>query len=171
MLGLPARTGLVAIALVVLAGGCGSGDDVRVVSGVSIGVAADGSATSLDEDGGSDGEGYTVGYGIEWIGTDGSTRDAGQPECLPPMSAGAEVRLHVIRYEGRDRVLLVECLTLPTELFTGGWTGPSPFDTYCDARARTAAEPRVAPGAVDACRRPSPRGSRDEPRSNGRTGS
>ena len=138
-----------AIVLVLAAAGCGD-DDSRTVTGVVNGVSASGVGIGLDE-GGDAGEGYVVGNGVEWVGVDGSTRESGQPECLPPMSMGAEVVLHLVRYGSREHVVRVECLTLPTEVHTGGGEVAAPFHPYCDALERLGQRVPLAPDGVDPC--------------------
>ena len=90
---------------------------------------------------------FVVGAGVEWLGVDNSWRDSGISDCLPPLSRGAEVRLTVTEYAGRERVLRVECKSLPTELKWVATEGPgSPFYAYCSARA---SGPEALPAMVD----------------------
>lgn len=89
----------------------GSGNDVRVVRGTVGNVTGDGVGISVDN------EGYLIGTGLTWRGLDGSWREGGQPECLAPLTSGAEVELGIMavpdRHEAGGRpnhVVWVKCL-------------------------------------------------------------
>jgi hypothetical protein len=138
---------------VVLAASCGDDDSSRIVEGVTVGVASSGVGIGLDEGDGA-GEGYAVGNGVEWIGTDNRTHESGQPECLPPMSSGAEVVLHLVRYGSREHVVRVECLTLPSELDAEGASDLSAFHSYCAALGLEVRTPPLAANATDPCGEP-----------------
>lgn len=132
------------MAVVVLsAASCGD-DDVRFVEGVTTAVDTSGIGIGVGADVDDQSpEGYVVGNGVEWIGTDGSLRETGQPECMPPLSLGAQVRLHVVTYDGRAQVVRVECHSLPTELYGAGEQGASPYRSYCEGRDRTGQVPEA----------------------------
>jgi hypothetical protein len=102
---------------------CASGGDVRTYSGISQNVSIDGTGVLIDAGGGKT-HTFVVGTGVEWRGVDNSWRDSGISDCLPPMSRGAEVTLTVTKFAGRDRVLRVECKSLPSELMWA--TGNAP---------------------------------------------
>ncbi len=120
---------------------CTNDGDIRTYTGTSQNVNIDGTGISIDVGGGKT-QSFVVGTGVEWLGVDNSWRDSGISDCLPPLSRGAQVRLTVTKYAGRERVLRVECKSLPTELEWATGEGPgSLFDAYCSARQGTSATP------------------------------
>ncbi len=91
------------------------GNDVRVVRGTVENVTEDGEGIALDN------EGYLIGTGLDWRGFDGSWREGGQPECLPPLTSGAVVELGLMAVPGRydaggqlNHVVWVKCISPPT---------------------------------------------------------
>lgn len=115
------RYGLVLVtALAFTSLGC-SGDDTQTYEGRAR-VNLAGRAVALES---GDGEErvFVVGNGVEWRGVDESWRDDGTAECLPPGSEGAEVVLRTVEVDGRDRVVQIECKSLPTALVWPGESG------------------------------------------------
>jgi hypothetical protein len=135
------RYGLVLIAALALTSlACGD-DGTKTYAGTSR-VNLAGRAVALES---GDGEErvFVVGNGVEWRGMDESWRDDGTAECLPPGSEGAEVVLRTVEVDGRDRVVQIECKSLPTALVWAGEIGASPFAGYCEAIAGGQGHPAV----------------------------
>lgn len=140
---------LLVVSLTLVPVACTSGGDTRTFSGVSQNVSIDGTGVLIDA--GGETHTFVVGTGVEWRGVDNSWRDSGISDCLPPMSRGAEVTLTVTEFDGRDRVLRVECESLPTELMwaVGDGSG-SLFGAYCNAIQSTLGPPTAI--VDDPCR-------------------
>lgn len=129
--------GLLVGSLICVPIACTDNGDVRTYSGTTQHVNIDGTGISIDEGGGKT-HAFVVGTGVEWLGVDNSWRESGISDCLPPLSRGAQVRLTVTKYAGRERVLRVECKSLPTELkWAAGEGEGSLFFAYCTARQST----------------------------------
>ena len=137
--------GLVALgAAAVLIAGCSNDLDRGTVSGTVNGVDVHGVGISVGD------EGFAIGNGVQWVDVDGTLRGTGQPECLPPMSLGAQVSLDVVDVRpGGPVVLQVRCESLPTELFGGGETSESPYAAYCQRLAGQ--EPPLRDLATNPC--------------------
>jgi hypothetical protein len=102
-----------ALAAGVLVGRATAEREPRIVIGTVEGVDAQGIGISVRR------EGYVVGNGLMWQGVDGSWREGGQPDCLPPMSSGARVELGLLPATNEvtgqvNQVLWVRCLSGPT---------------------------------------------------------
>lgn len=115
----------------------------RVYEGTTRFVDTDGIGVSLSSKRAPGQINLIVGNGVEWLGLDGSTRDSGTPECLPPLSTGARVAISTIRTEDRQVVVRVACKSLPTRL---SWTGDRvvafvDFVAFCQALQERAPHP------------------------------
>ena len=123
-------------------GACSSGIETQTYIGTTQNVTINGGIAMVTENGAS--HSFNVGDGVEWLGTDNSWREHGTSECLPPMSRGAKIVVKAIRYEGRQRVMRVECKSLPTAF---SWTkedGPaSDFTAYCTQMLRKSLTPTM----------------------------
>lgn len=114
---------------------CTDGARATTVRGMVTSVNANAEAISLDDD-----ESYMTGSGLWWLDVGGTWHSAGVPECLPPLSRGAEVELGLVSVSGPqgdiEVVAWVECLSLPTEVEFVEGVAASPYANYCRAVER-----------------------------------
>ena len=108
---------VVALIAAVLLDATSDSHSIRLLQGEVQRVDVDGIGIAIN------GEGYLVGTGRAWQGLDGSWRESGQPECLPPDSRGAVVELGILPIADEDgaggqpnNVAWVRCLRLPSEI-------------------------------------------------------
>ena len=123
--------------------GCGSESSVHTYVGTTDNVSNDGTAVSIvASDGARDT--FLVGNGVEWLGVDQSWRETGTAHCLPPRSSGAKIVVKTINYSGRQRVLQIECESLPTEIHWSSDMQPlSLFHGYCQEIVREGLTPTL----------------------------
>ena len=62
--------------------------------------------------------------------------------------------LHLVRYGSREHVVRVECITLPTAVYSAGESDLGAFYPYCRALELLAQAPPLAPDAIDPCSGP-----------------
>jgi hypothetical protein len=134
------RAALIA-SLALLISACG-GTDAQTYRGKSGGVNVSGTTVSIVL---ADGEEKSLvfGNGVEWRSVDGSWHEDGTPECLPPLSSGANLTVRTTEFAGRERVLQIECGSLPSELVWAGEGAMSPFHAFCAAVSEGTSTPPV----------------------------
>lgn len=123
---------IVAVALGCAA--CGGGAaSVRVVEGTVTGVDVAAEGIGLDNE-----EGYLIGSGVVWQDTRGSWHSGGVPECLPPLSSGANIVLGVVEVPDDhdaigqpNHVVWIKCRSLPTEVPVSDVTGLGHYFHFC----------------------------------------
>lgn len=88
-----------------------------------------------------DGEGYLIGTGLHWRDITDRWHEGGIPECVPPLSSGAQVELGVVDvpadHDGigqPNHVVWMKCLSMPTDVSPSEASGLDPYFNFC-ARA------------------------------------